>query len=593
MGAFGNFIDGFRRSEEPSNLSTGHANYDNTSLANPNGDLKEKNSQEDPESNEGLATEQVGPTTQLGKRGDIKLTGSNSALKRNLSGRHMQMIALGGSIGTGLFIGSGGALSSGGPGFLLIDFLLIGIMLFCVVMALGELATVLPVSGSFAAYSTRFLDPSWGFAMGWNYWMQWFVVLPLELTAASIVLEYWPRSTNCPKGVYVFIFIVAIVIINMFGVRGYGEFEFFASMVKVLAVIGFIIAGIVIDTGGAPNNVYAGAHTWHNPGAFANGFKGFVSIFVTAAFAFAGTELVGLAAAETGNPRKEVPKASKQIFWRVAIFYIVSLFIVGLIVPYDDPRLTSGTSSYDARASPFVIAINIGMIKALPDIFNAVILVSVLSVGNSAVYGASRTLCGLAQAGQAPKIFAYIDRQGRPMPAVILSLAFGFLAFLIYAEDDSTVFNWLLAISGLSSIFTWGSLCFCHIQFRRAWKYNGHTVEELPWASPLGEYGSWWGGCFCILVVIFQFYIAAFPIGEGEDTAQERATAFFQAFLAVPVVIFFYVPYKLYYRTPFVKVSEMDITTGRLEWIPLDVLRREREEEKQRPIWKKVYQAIF
>lgn len=592
MGFFGNFIDGFRRSEEPSNLSTGAANYDNVKLANLNGDLKEKNSQDEAENNDDLAIEQVG-TANLGKRGDIKLTDSNTALKRNLTGRHIVFIALGGSVGTGLFIGSGGALSTGGPGFLLIDFLLIGIMLFCVVMALGELATVLPVSGSFAAYSTRFLDPSWGFAMGWNYWMQWFVVLPLELTAASIVLEYWPRSENCPKGIYVLIFILAIVIINMFGVRGYGEFEFFASMIKVLAVIGFIIAGIVIDTGGAPSNEYLGAHTWHSPGAFANGFKGFVSIFVTAAFAFAGTELVGLAAAETGNPRKEIPKATKQIFWRVAIFYIVTLFLVGLIVPYTDPRLTSKTSRYDARASPFVIAINIGMIKALPDIFNAVILVSVLSVGNSAVYGASRTLCGLAQAGQAPKIFAYIDREGRPMPAVILSLAFGFLAFLIYADNASTIFDWLLAISGLSSIFTWGSLCFCHIQFRRAWKYNGHTVEELPWASPLGVWGSWWGGLFCILVVIFQFYIAAWPIGEGEGTVSERATDFFQAFLAVPVVILFYIPYKLWYRTPFVKVHEMDITTGRLEWIPLEVLRREREEEKARPLWQKFYTAVF
>jgi amino acid transporter len=268
-----------------------------------------------------------------------------------------------------------------------------------------------------------------------------------------------------------------------------------------------------------------------------------------------------------------------------------------LIVPYTNERLTSGTSSYDARASPFVIAIELGSIKVLPSIFNAVILISVLSVGNSAVYGASRTLCGLAQAGQAPKIFAYIDRQGRPMPAVLVSLAFGFLAFLIYAENSTTVFNWLLAISGLSSIFTWGSLCFCHIQFRRAWKYNGHTVEELPWASPTGVYGSWWGGLFCILVVIFQFYIAAFPIGEGDPDSypdgSSRATAFFQAFLAAPVVVIFYIPYKIFLKTPFVKVSEMDITTGRLDYIPVEVLRREREEERAKPIWKRFLASIY
>ncbi|UZJ55002.1 hypothetical protein CBS101457_004322 [Exobasidium rhododendri] len=581
MGFMSNFVDGFRQAEEPNMLGTGTGNYDNTGKIGPLEDVEKTSSDKADDYENG------------GGHAKIQTPGANTALKRHLTGRHMQMIAFGGSIGTGLFIGSGGALASGGPGFLLIDFLLIGAMLFCVVMALGELATVLPVSGSFASYSTRFLDPSWGFAMGWNYWMQWFIVLPLELTAATIVLEYWPGSTSCPQGVYVLVFLLAIVFINMFGVRGYGEFEFVASMVKIIAVTGFIIAAIVIDVGGAPDGVYKGAHTWHDPGAFHNGFKGFVSIFVTAAFAFAGTELVGLAAAETGNPRKEVPKASKQIFWRVAIFYIVNLFLVGLIVPYTDPQLLSGTSSYDARASPFVIAIELGQIKALPSIFNAVILISVLSVGNSAVYGASRTLCGLAQAGQAPKIFAYIDREGRPLPAVFLSLLMGCLAFVIYASNSSTIFNWLLAISGLSSIFTWGSLCFCHIQFRRAWKYNGHTVEELPWASPVGVYGSWFGGLFCILVVIFQFYIAAFPIGEGELGPSDRATDFFQAFLAVPVVIFFYVPYKLWFKTPFVKVSEMDITTGRLEYISLETLREERAEENSRPIYKRMYGALF
>lgn len=575
-----NFIDSFKRAPDPENTDDLPV-YDGPSKT---GDEKV--------SDEAIHSEKMA-TEQVGTIGNVKLASANTALQRNLTGRHMQMIAFGGSIGTGLFIGSGGSLSTGGPGFLLIDFILIGLMLFCVVMALGELATVLPVSGSFASYSTRFIDPAWGFAMGWNYWMQWFIVLPLELTAASIVLQYWPGSLSVTKGVYVLIFLIAIVIINMFGVRGYGEFEFGASMIKIFAVIGFIIAAIVIDVGGAPSGEYLGARTWHDPGAFANGFKGFTSIFVNAAFAFAGTELVGLAAAETGNPRKEVPKASKQIFWRVAIFYIVSLFMVGLIVPYTDPRLSSGSSSYDARASPFVIAIDIGQIKALPSIFNAVILISVLSVGNSAVYGASRTLCGLAQAGQAPKIFAYIDREGRPLAAVVLSLLMGCLAFVIYASSATTVFNWLLAISGLSSIFTWGSLCFCHIQFRRAWKHNGHTLEELPWASPLGVWGSWFGFLFNCLVIIFQFYIAAFPIGEGELTPNDRVYDFFQAFLAVPVVIAFYIPYKLYFRTPFVKVHEMDITTGRLEHVPLDVLRREREEDRARPMYKRIWGALF
>lgn len=591
MGVIGKFFTDFLPAEDMDRDTAGHSVRPQDPNPATSSDKDEKSSKDGEQDYDSAAyaTEQVGKQTT---------PGAKTALKRRLGSRHMQMIAFGGSIGTGLFIGSGGVLASGGPGFLLIDFILIGIMLYCVVMSLGEMASVLPVSGSFASYSTRFIDPAWGFAMGYNYWMQWFVVLPLELVAASIVLDFWPESEKLTKGVYILIFLLVITFINLFGVRGYGEWEFFASMIKIITVIGFIILAIVIDCGGAPNNEYLGAETWRNPGAFNNGFKGFASVFVTAAFAFAGTELIGLAAAETGNPRKEIPKAAKQIIWRILIFYILSLFLITLIVPYTDPRLLAGTSSYDARASPFVIAIQIGQIKVLPSIMNAVILISVLSVGNSAVYGASRTLCGLAQANQAPKIFAYIDRQGRPLPAVILSLAMGCLAFVIYAAESTTVFNWLLALSGLSTIFSWGSLCACHIQFRRAWKYNGHTLEELPWKSPVGLPGAIFGLGFNILVIIFQFYVAAFPIGEGsvEDelaTPRQRANAFFLGFLAAPVVLLFYIGWKIVKRTSFVRLDEMDITTGRMQAVPLEVLRREREEERQKPLFKRILKALF
>ncbi|PWN20421.1 putative GAP1-amino acid transport protein [Microstroma glucosiphilum] len=525
-----------------------------------------------------------------------RLTTAETGLKRNLSGRHMQMIAFGGAIGTGLFIGSGGALSTGGPASLLMDFIIMGVLLACTVLALGEMATTLPVAGSFAAYSSRFIDPAWGFAMGWNYWMQWFVVLPLELVAASIVIDYWDPNATIPRGVWVVIFIVAISIINFFGVRGYGEFEFIASMVKILAILGFIIAGIVINCGGAPNGQYLGDNAWYaEPGlAFRNGFKGWCSVFVTAAFAFAGTELIGLAAAESADPRKEVPKATKQVFYRIFFFYIVTLLLVTLIVPASDPRLLGGTSSYDARASPFVIAINIGQIKVLPSIFNAVILVSVLSVGNSSVYGASRTLSGLAQMGLAPKIFCFIDRAGRPVPAVVLSLLFGFLAFLVYSASQNDVFNWLYATCGLSSIFTWGSICLCHIRFRKAWKLQGLTKEHLPWASPMGVWGSWLGLALNIIVLIAQFYKAGWPIGEGDMTGSERAVNFFQSYLSAPIVLVFWaIGYFVVQGAGWVPVSQIDVTTGRREAPSLEVLRAERQAIKDQPFYKRVASFLF
>jgi len=219
---------------------------------------------------------------------------SEGKLKRNLQGRHMQMIAIGGSIGAGLFVGSGGALQSGGPGSLVIDFIITGIMLLMTVNALGELASLYPVAGAFYTYSARFIDPAWGFAMGWNYAINWLVTLPFELTAAGITIAFWTNG-DINVGAWITIFLVLIIIINIFGVRGYGEVEFVLGMVKVIAVIGFIIYGIIVDCGGVPTDTrgYIGAHYWHDPGAFRNGFKGFCSVFVTAAFAFSGTELVG------------------------------------------------------------------------------------------------------------------------------------------------------------------------------------------------------------------------------------------------------------------------------------------------------------
>lgn len=306
-------------------------------------------------------------------------------------------------------------------------------------------------------------------------------------------------------------------------------------------------------------------------------------MFVTAAFAFSGTELVGLAAAETENPRKTLPSAIKQVFWRITLFYIVSLTLVGLLVPYDSPRLLNGTSSADAKASPFVIAIQNAGIKVLPSIFNVVIMIAVLSVGNSSVYGSSRTLAALAEQNQAPRIFAYIDRQGRPMAGIALSAVCGLLGFLAASPKQTDAFNWMLALSGLSSIFTWGSICLAHIRFRRGWALQGHSLDELAFRSQPGVFGSWLGFGFNCLVLIAQFWTAVWPIGGSPD-----AQVFFQAYLAAPIVIAFYIPYKLIYRTPFVRARDMDLVSGRRDLDLSELLAQERAEKASWPKWKKV-----
>lgn len=516
-------------------------------------------------------------------------------LKKGLQSRHVQFIALGSGIGTGLFIGSGSTLASGGPGSLLIDYSLVGIMILTVLFALGELASVLPVPGAFAEYTARFLDPAWGFAVGYNYLMQWVATFPLEFTAASIVITFWDEQELVPKGVWIAIFMVVIVLVNIVGVRAYAEFEFSATLLKMLTIVGFIICSIVIDCGGAPAGQYLGAQGWHGPaGAFVNEFKGFCSVLTTAAFAFTGTELVGLAAAETTEPRKLIPKACKRVVWRVVIFYVLSLLMITLIIDPTNPHL-HGDGSYDPKTSPFVLVIQTGGIKVLPHIINAVIMVSALSVANSAVFAASRTLHALAEQRRAPKVFRYIDREGRPLFAQIFALAFGLLGFLIYSSNDNggTVFSWLLGISGLSVVITWGSICAAHIRFRRAWIKQGYTLQQLPWVSPLGEIGSWVGMIFNILLIIAQFYISAFPIHEGTMTPQKRVYEFFLGFISLPIFLMFFLVYKIVKRTSVARLEDIDLLSGRRALVSMEELEQQQAEDRARPVWKKIVQFIF
>ncbi|KAK5990775.1 General amino-acid permease GAP2 [Cladobotryum mycophilum] len=517
------------------------------------------------------------------------LANANSGLSRKLKGRHLQMIAIGGSIGTGLFVASGKALSAGGPASLLLAFSIVGAMLYCTCQALGELAVIFPLAGSFSSWATRFLDPSWGFAMGWNYALQWLTILPLEIIAASLTISYWDHSLT--RAIFVTIFLLTILTINMFGVKGYGEAEFTFSLIKVIAVIGFILLGIVLNCGGTPDRGYIGGEYWHTPGAFNHGFKGLCSVFVTAAFSFTGTELIGLAAAETANPRKSLPTAIKQVFWRITLFYVVALTLVGLLVPYNDPRLI-GHSNADVKASPFVIAIEEAGIQVLPSVMNAVILIAVLSVGNSAVFGSSRTLAALANLKQAPEILGYVDKRGRPLVAILFATAIGLLAYLADLKSQNSVLEWLLAISGLSSIFTWGSICLCHIRFRRAWAARGHKTTDLPFQSQLGVTGSYIGLVMNIGVLIAQFWVGAFPVGWESNTVTKNVQNFFLKWMGAPIIAVFYLVHKLYYQTAYVKIRDMDVDTGRRDFNVPILVAQEKEEWETWPKWKRFYKFM-
>jgi yeast amino acid transporter len=372
--------------------------------------------------------------------------------------------------------------------------------------------------------------------MGWDYAIQWLTILPFEITAAGITIQFWRDDINI--GVWITVFLVALTIIQVFGVRGYGEggsshqmlsknlhtddlvVEFILSMIKIMACTGFILFGIIDNCGGVSSDPrgYIGARYWHqpySPGGFNNGFQGFCSVFVTASFAFGGTELTGLAAAESENPRKQIPKATKQVFWRITFFYVVNLFILGLLVPSNSDVLL-GSSGANTKASPFVYAIKLAGVKGLPSVFNAVITISVISVANSATYGSTRTIQSLAGQGMAPKFLAYVDKQGRPIPTVILQLIFGLLAFANESSSGGgTLFTWLLALSGLANFFVWGSVCLAHIRFRTAWKRAGHSTDELPYRAAFGVWGSWLGIFLNFICLLAQVYVALYVSADS------------------------------------------------------------------------------
>lgn len=515
---------------------------------------------------------------------------ANSPLKRELRPRHLQMIAIGSAIGSGLLIASGGALSTGGPLAVLICWSLTGLSVFATIHALGELSVTFPISGSFNVYASRFVHPSVGFAVAWNYFLQYLVLLPLELVAASMTMQYWTTSVN--PDVWVLIFYVVVISINFFGVRAYGEAEFIFLLIKVVTVLMFIIVCIVIAAGGAPKGDAVGVKNWQHPGLFANGFKGVSSVFVTSAYGYAGTELVGLAAAESTNPRKHLPSAIKQVFWRILLFYMVSLTLICFLVPYDDPRLLGGTSSVDVTASPFVIAIVNGGIDVLPSFMNAVILVAVISVGSSSVYATSRTLTALAEQGMAPKICGYIDRSGRPLVAIIITNVFGLLSFIAASGKQEEIFNWLLSISGLSAIFTWVSICLAHLRFRRALHCQGRDTSELAFKSQAGILGSLYGVVLYVLVLIAEFWVSLFPLGD-----KPSAEGFFSSYLGFVVLIIFYVGHKIWKKdwSLFIRAKDIDIDTGRRE-TDIDVLKQELAEEravlKQKPTLYRIYRFL-
>lgn len=514
---------------------------------------------------------------------------ANQPLKKALKTRHLQMIAIGGTLGTGLFIGLGYSLAQG-PGAALIGFSLVGLGIYCVIQAGAEMLVAYPVNGSFATHVTRFVDPALGFTIASNYALAWLISFPSELIGASMTVSYWNADIN--PCAWVAIFWVLVVSLNLFGVRAYGESEFFLSIIKVTAIVIFIIIGIVLICGGGPNSQgYIGARYWHDPGAFVKPvLKSICSTLISAGFSFGGSELAILSA-ET--EAKAITRATKQVFWRISLFYITTIVVISCLVPYNDPRLLGGNTSEDISASPFVIALsNTGaMGTKVSQFMNVVILVAVLSVANSCVFASSRVIQALGASGQLPHIFAYIDNEGRPLVGILVSATFGLLGFLVASTDQGTVFTWLFSLCSISSFFTWSSICIAHIRFRLALWKQGRTTAELGYTATLGIYGSFLGVVVMGLVIIGEVWISIWPIGESANVE-----VFFQNCLSIPLMIVVFLFYRLiskrFFSRLYTPLSEIDLDTGK-RYPDVELLMQEKALDKERIRSKPLHYKLY
>ncbi|MCI7327775.1 MAG: amino acid permease [Hornefia butyriciproducens] len=483
-----------------------------------------------------------------------KDTGNNNSLRRGLKGRHLQMIAIGGSIGTGLFLAMGGTIRDAGPGGAMVAYAIMSVVVYFMMTALGEMATELPIPGAFTSYANRFVDPAWGFTNGWAYWFGSSMTVAAELIAGAIIIKYWFPDVN--SAVFVVLFLAILLALNLFSVKGFGEAEFWFAGIKVVITVIFLVVGVLMIIGIMHSGEDAGFHNWVLDGGkagkapFVNGIGGMVGIFMVAAFSFSNTELVGLSAAESENPKHDVPKAIHSVFWRLVIFYLGTIFVVATLIPFTEPSLLDASES-NVAAAPYTIIFRNAGFAAAASLMNAVILTSVLSCGNSSMYAASRTMQHMAEKGDAPKFFAKISKRGVPVRAVLLTAFIAAFAFVASLLGDGVAYTAAYYLCGIAGVYNWLTISFAHYRFRRGWIKQGRSLDELDYKSPFYPAGS----IFTIVVCIIVCFGANWWVFTDFNWFD-----FITCYAIIPLSIVMFFVYKKVKHTKWVAYEDMDFT---------------------------------
>ncbi|KAF4611143.1 hypothetical protein D9613_007110 [Agrocybe pediades] len=506
----------------------------------------------------------VGPAATRQTNPDFHLDEHDlDRVQRRLKQRHVQMIAIAGTIGTGLFLGSGGALASAGPLGALIAYALVGTVAYSSLCAVGEMTTWAPISGTFPHFAARWVDPALGFATGWNYFYTNAISTPVEITAAVILLSFWDHNQN-HVAAYTAVVCVLVCLINIFGVRYFGESEFIFAVVKLTLIIGLLLVGLIIDLGGGPHGDRIGFRYWKNPGAVnraglvhgniaTDRFVAILSVLVQAAFSFQGMELVVIAASETESPRRNISKAVRRVFYRIVIFYILGILMIGMLVAYNDEDLLNLKDNNTAASSPFVIAIKRAGINVLPHIVNAAIFTSAFSAGNSFLFCASRVLYGLALRGQAPRVLTYCTKKGLPLYAVLTSSCFTVLSFMSVSSGSNTVFNWFVNLSTTGGFTSWFIMNLTYVRFRKGLLAQGFDPKSNAYHNSWQPYLSYWGMGWTMFFILVNGFTVFWHF---------NASGFFTAYINIPIFLILYCGYKFTKKTKFWSPLDMDLVTG-------------------------------
>ncbi|KAK1992956.1 amino acid permease [Colletotrichum falcatum] len=507
-----------------------------------------------------------GSAVDIGVGSMVNEKAGSQALHRKLRGKEVQLFAIGGAIGTSLYVQMGSALPKGGPAGLFIAFIIWGCVMWAVNECFAEMVTYVPVPSPFVRFAGEWVDEALGFAMAWNFFLNMAILVPFEIVAMTIMITFW--TDTVPIVAIIVPMIALYALLNIVSVRYFGISEFYLSIFKVLLMIGLFFFTFITMVGGNPLHDAYGFRYWQSPGAFVEHnvsgntgrFLGVLSCIYQASFSICGPEYISMVAAETENPRRILPPAYRSFIWRILFFFVGSALCMGIVVPYDDSTLAAilggeSEGKGTGAASPYIIAMNRLQIHVLPHIVNALIMTSVFSAGNGLLFSATRVLHGMSLTGYAPKIFSRCTKGGVPLYSLLFSLSFSFLAFLQLGSTSAEVLVYLVYLITCCQLLNYGFTALTYRHFYAALMKQGISRDTLPYKGrfqPYTSYIAMGGTLFMLLAAGYELFLAG-----GWDVMW-----FFLDYGMIGFFILAFIGWKLFFKTRYVRPGNADISLG-------------------------------